>query len=338
VKNSVGSLPSFSPKSSDLCLVNPRHAFSAPHLPRPVSFFLLGIDMLRSGGAILVRKDRDDLITFADLAGKRIVATDPNDFFSYQAQLNVLDSRGLNIHRLSSQIIFTHSRLDVLKEVHSGRADAGFVEAGRLEEAEDERDIPVNILRSLEPITNHVLAGSQLFPFEVSTLLYPNSPLVMHSSVDSDVQALVTSALLGINGTSAMAAAGEYQGWRPAANYLEVLQAMKLAGIYDQETGQCKRVSAVSDSIVCPDQYAPKAKASLSSSCTSAGLVCPVPTSVNITYTCICSACEPACGENEVETDPGVCKCSRGYVPMAQKCVPVYALALVVVFPVVAVC
>jgi hypothetical protein len=291
--------------------------------------------MVRSGGAILVRKDRSDIATFADLAGKRIAAADPNDFFGYQVQLNMLDSRGLNIHRLSSQVIFTHSRLDVLKEVYSGRADVGFIEAGRLEEAEKERDIPVNALKSVEPITDHVLAGGRVFPFEVSTQLYPNWPFVMHISVDFDVQALVVGALLDINSSSVMAAAGRYTGWRPSVNYLEVLQTMKLAGLYDDETEQCENIATVRDSIICPDQYAPKTMASLASSCAAAGLVCPVPTSVNSSYTCICSACVPACAENQIETEPGVCKCNRGFIDMAGKCMPMYVLILIIVFPVI---
>jgi hypothetical protein len=293
--------------------------------------------MLRSGGAIVARSDRSDIANLADLQNKRIAVTDPDSLFSYQAQLRTLSDRGLNIHLLSSQIIFTQSRLAVLQEVYSGRADVGFVEAGRLEDAEDAGRVPPNALRSIEPITNHILSGSQLFPFEVSTLLYPNSPLIMHSSVSSDVQGLVTVALLSINSSSTMAVAGDYQGWRPAANYLEVLAAMRLAGIYDPETEQCARVSTLRDSIVCPEQYTSKSELDLATSCDSDDLVCPTPTSVNDTYICICSACKPSCGNNEIETEPGVCKCRRGFVIMAGKCVPLYAQVLVLVFPILVV-
>ena len=222
----------------------------------------------------------------------------------------------------------------MLQQVLLGNADVGFVEAGRLEDAEEAGRVPLKAFRSVEPITNHVLSGQRLYPFQVSTLLYPNAPLVMHSSVDSNVQRLLSTALLNVNASSAMARAGGYAGWRPAANYLEVIQAMTLAGIYDPETDQCGRVSSVAESIVCPEQYTSRGAGQVLSSCDRSAHACPAALDGNSTYTCICSACVPSCGENQLENDAGVCECRRGFVNVAGKCIPTYALALIILTPV----
>ena len=282
---------------------------------------------------MLVRADRTDLTMLEDFQGKRIAATDPNDLFSYQAQVNMLRRRDLNIQEMARQIVYTHSRSEVMRLVVEGKVDIGFLKAGYLEDAIEQEVVAPNVLRSLEPITTHIVSGSKLFPFEVSTLLFPDSPIVMHSSVNYNVQALVTSALLDINSTSAMAAYGRYAGWRPAANYLEVLNAMETAGLFDPETERCKRSVKLGDSIVCPAQKRPQPEAKLLSSCKRAGIACPKP-QLGVIFDCVCTACEMTCGENQIETSPGTCECDSGYIDVSGECMPTAAFALIIVVPV----
>jgi hypothetical protein len=306
--------------------IQPLPPLPPPHSPSDVN-------LVNAGGAILVRSDRTDINTLADLQGKRIAATDANDLFSYQAQVNMFRRADLEIQLMAEQLVYTRARSEVLWLLEKGDVDVGFVKAGYLEDSVEENLFDPNVFRSLEPITNHIISGSKLFPYQVSTLLYPDAPIVMHSSVNYNVQALVTSALLDINSTSSMARDGRYAGWRPAANYGEVLNALQTAGLYDAVTEKCIQSVDLRDSIVCPAQYKAKSEADLVSSCRAAGILCPAPSTSDLDYDCVCTACEPACGEDEIETGPGTCECEGGFTRVGGRCLPIYAFAIMIVVP-----
>ena len=251
---------------------------------------------MSSGGAIIVRDERQDITTLEDLRGKRIVATQPTDLFGYQAQLERLNERGFNLHQEAAQVIYTYSPTELFDILATGKADVAFVKAGFLEIF-----IAFGVIspdyRSIEPITDHIVGGSKLFPYEVSTNLYSEAPILMHTSVDFNVQALVTSALLDINSTSPMATAGFYAAWRPPVNYNDVLGAMEAVGLFDRDAEVCLRASSLRDTIVCPDQFVTESDKNLAASCSRAGLSCPPMSDAKAT--CVCSACVPACGENQ---------------------------------------
>lgn len=144
------------------------------------------------GGAIVVRADRDDIRTLADLAGRRIAATAPQSLGGYQAQLWALHDAGLP--RLADeQIVFAglpHDR--VVDLVQSGGADAGFVLGGIVED----------MVRSgrLQPGALKIINTQPLadYPYAVSTYLYPQAPFVVLPHVSENLSRRVTALLLSM--------------------------------------------------------------------------------------------------------------------------------------------
>jgi hypothetical protein len=288
-----------------------------------------GTRLSKNGGVILRRADRTDLDSLAALHHMRISALSPDSLLAYQAQLNEFLSQGIELSLHVDQIVFTSSIDAIILDVYDGKTDAGFVGAGELEDAVARGLLPAG---ALVPV--YRVEETSGFPFEISTLLYPNTPLVMHSKVDFDVQRLVAEALLGLNSSSLVVKRGHYTGWRPAASYLEVLNAALASGLYNADSNSCMHGSNHHDIIACPIHYRLKSEKGLVASCADEGRTCP-PDYNGTVHDCVCHPCTPVCGKHETETSPGVCECVTGYVALAGTCVQSYAVAVAVVFPVV---
>lgn len=292
--------------------------------------FPQGTRLSKNGGVILRRADRPDLNSLAALRHMSISAFSPDSLFAYQAQLNEFLSQGIELSLHVDQIVFTSSIDAIILDVYDGETDAGFVGAGELEDAVARGLLPAG---ALVPVYREETRATSGFPFEISTLLYPNTPLVMHSKVDFDVQRLVAEALLGLNSSSLVVKKGHYTGWRPAASYLEVLNAALASGLYDADSNTCMHGSNPHDIIACPVHYRLKSEEGLVASCADEGRTCP-PDYNGTVHDCVCHPCTPVCGKLETETSPGVCECATGYIAIAGICVQSYAVAVAIVLPV----
>ncbi|KAI5913436.1 diguanylate cyclase [Thauera sp. 2A1] len=144
------------------------------------------------GGAIVVRADRNDIRTLADLATRRIAAAAPQSLGGYQAQLWALHDAGLPLPN-AGQIEFAGLPQDrVVDLVLRGKADAGFVLGGIVEE----------MVRNgrLEPDALKFINAQALpdYPYTVSTYLYPQAPFVVLPHVSESLSRRVAALLLSM--------------------------------------------------------------------------------------------------------------------------------------------
>jgi PAS domain S-box-containing protein len=162
-----------------------------------------GIPMRGFGGTMLIKADRNDLNTLADIRDKRIGAVAKDSFGGYQMQAFELAQHGLNIAKVAKSIEMLGMPHDkIIQALIDGRIDVGFVRSGLLEEMLDEKKLAPGLLKVFN---QQDLPG---FPLAVSTRLYPEWPIAALPHVSPEHAAQFTAALLslpeGSNITKAM--------------------------------------------------------------------------------------------------------------------------------------
>jgi len=145
------------------------------------------------GGVIVVRADRTELQTLADLSGRRIAAVSPRSFGAFQAQAFELIRVGVDVRRDCdlSYLGMPHDR--VIQAVLTDQADAGFVRSGVIERLIQSGGLDPARIRVINPVR---AAG---FPLRLSTPLYPEWPIVAHAGLDRELVRRVTVALLSLD-------------------------------------------------------------------------------------------------------------------------------------------
>lgn len=183
----------------DFIVTNPANYVLLEHrlgLTQPLAGLVTeyhGVPMRGFGGAILVRADRKDLNTLADLRGQRIGAVAKDAFAAYQMQAFELAEHGLNLVREAKSIeMFGLPADSILQAVIDGRIDVGFVPSGLLEDMLDENRLAPGLLKVIH---QQDLPG---FPLAVSTGLYPEWPVAALPHVSSEQAGQLTAALLSL--------------------------------------------------------------------------------------------------------------------------------------------
>lgn len=180
----------------DLIVTNPAFYLMLAHrthLSVPLASLVAefnGVPMQGYGGTILVKADRQDLQTLADLKGQRIIVDDRRSLGGYQAQAYELMQVGLH---LPEDFRVIHSALPQDAEIASllsGDADAAFVGNGVYETLLQQGRLPSGALRVLNA---QDLPG---FPLKVSTRLYPYWLIAAMPQLDKKIAQQVTAALL----------------------------------------------------------------------------------------------------------------------------------------------
>lgn len=139
----------------------------------------------------IVRAERRDLKTFADLKGKKVVASQSNSFDGWQIAMGRLADEGYDWRKFFSERRFTHFQIpDVVLDVLSGNADVGIIGACTLENLESEGWIEKDALR----VVGDKSDGT--FPCRRSTDLYPDIVVGALEEARADVVRDVTVALL----------------------------------------------------------------------------------------------------------------------------------------------
>ncbi|WP_288025361.1 EAL domain-containing protein [Thauera sp.] len=169
----------------------------------------------RFGGVIVAHADRDDLTGIQDLEGRRIATTSANFLGTYAAQLAELKAAGIRTRALHIRTLdqFQDSVIDA---VIAGRADAGFVRTGLLEELAREGHKGLDTLKILNRIPAESLPG---FPFATSTRLYPEWPLVALPHADEAAIRLIASHALLLPPDHPAAHAAGIHGFTIPADY-----------------------------------------------------------------------------------------------------------------------
>ena len=168
------------------------------------------------GGVMFMRADDPEPENLQALARLRMVSVTPGSFGGHQMQIKVLVDAGLSIPS-DRQLFSTGMPHDaVVEAVLEGRADVGFVRTGVLEDMESEGRLAPGLVR----VVNQQHYPD--FPYQVSTPLYPEWPVVMMPHVDEDLSRQIVIALFSLQpDTEAAKAAGIYGFTRPA-DYMSV--------------------------------------------------------------------------------------------------------------------
>lgn len=130
------------------------------------------------GAAVIVRAERPDMTTLADLKGKKIAATLPNSIDGWLALCNELNLRPSEAADYFARVNFLgYGFPNVVSSVLSGANDAGVIGTCLLEKAQADGLIREGALRVIAPKTDDALAclhSTSLYPDMVASVL-PNA-------------------------------------------------------------------------------------------------------------------------------------------------------------------
>ncbi|MEW6594528.1 MAG: PhnD/SsuA/transferrin family substrate-binding protein [Thermodesulfobacteriota bacterium] len=178
------------------------------------------------GGVIFTRADRPDILSLADLQGRKIAAVDGISTAGYLVQRWTLLKAGIDISQDASMQFVGLPQSEVVAAVLKGRADAGFVRTGLLEGMARKGTLRLDQIRVLNR------QPDSLYPQLLSTDLYPEFPFAAMPHVPEPLVKRVTIALLSLPSDSPAAAAGGYYGFAPPANFTEVEALMVRLGLH----------------------------------------------------------------------------------------------------------
>lgn len=148
-------------------------------------------------GVIAVRNDNDAINTITDLKGRIIGASDVVHLLAGQMQAYEMEKAGLSFVYDPKQVIFTNNQAEVVRGVLDRTFDVGFVQTNQIERtlSDDGTLVDPTLLKIIDPKI-FIMESGDLFPFLHSTAVFPEWPLSALSSVPSDVQRAVQTALL----------------------------------------------------------------------------------------------------------------------------------------------
>lgn len=142
------------------------------------------------GSAIVVRNNAR-LHTLADLAGKHVLAVDPDAFGGYQIAARELLEAGVDPEHDLANLQFTGFPIQkIVHAVRAGRADAGIIRTCMLEQMIRSGEIGAGELHVLAPI------ATQGFQCQTSSRLYPDWPIAALRHTPAELSRQVAIALL----------------------------------------------------------------------------------------------------------------------------------------------
>lgn len=200
--------------SEHYVLLRSHHGLAAMATLMP---YAKGVPVTTFGSVIFTRSDQYRINTLSDLRGKTIAAVSEKSLGGYLMARWTIMKAGVDITTDVKALRFTDMPHDkVVAEVLDGRADAGIIRTGVLENMAAEGRIDLARVKVLNR------QPTEAFPQALSTELYPEWPV---SSIKGTPEALikaVTIALLNIRAEDEAARAGKYYGFSPPLDYSPV--------------------------------------------------------------------------------------------------------------------
>lgn len=167
----------------------------------------------RFGGTVIARRERDDLQTYADLRGKRIMVPDLNAFGGWQVHLPEARAAGIDLSRDTAGILEVQNQEMIVKGILAGEADAGFVRSDLIESMAASGVIDLSKLRIVSE------RHTANFPYAHSTQLYPHWPFARLDHVSDELTKKLLIALLELPPDHPAARAAKIHGWTLPHNY-----------------------------------------------------------------------------------------------------------------------
>jgi PAS domain S-box-containing protein len=176
------------------------------------------------GGVIFCRSDHADIQDLTDLRGKHIMAVAEHSFGGWRMAWREIVETGINPYRDFRSLQFGNSHDAVVRSVQQGDVDVGTISTDVLEHLSLERKVDLNSFRIINQQTQY----RQIFPFALSTRLYPEWPFAVARHTPTNLAEQVAIALLKLPDDSPAAKAANSQGWTIPLNYQPVHECFQV--------------------------------------------------------------------------------------------------------------
>lgn len=174
------------------------------------------------GAVIFTKANRSDIIGLRDLRGKTFLAVEEEAFGGWLLARREFNDNDMDPFRDLAGIEYTKLPQDlVVYGIRDGKADAGTVRTGLLEDMAAEGKINLADFRILNP------RRQEGFPQLLSTRLYPEWAFAKAKNTSEKFAAEVAVALLKMPPDSAAAMAANIEGWTVPLDYQPVHDLMK---------------------------------------------------------------------------------------------------------------
>ena len=177
------------------------------------------------GGVIVTRAGRSDLRTLDDLRGRRVAATTRESLGGYQAQAIELLQAGIRPDQDITLIETGVPHDRVIEAVLSGRAEAGFVRSGLIEQMEREKKLDRTQLAVIRA------PDVPAYPLTLSTRLFPEWALAAMPWTDPELAREVATAVLSLPHGGAVARSASIEGFTIPGDYRTVDETMRALGL-----------------------------------------------------------------------------------------------------------
>ncbi|CAB9496779.1 Receptor-type guanylate cyclase gcy [Seminavis robusta] len=157
-------------------------------------------DLVKFGGVIATLAN-STVNTLQDLKGKIVAAASISGLGSGQMQFREMQKAGLSYINDPKQLVFTSNQGKVVKGLLSGQFDVGFIRTDQLERfSHSDKDLDTFLKRFkiVNPQPNLTLEDGMVFPFESSTMLYPEWNVASLMHVDEEVSRAVQESLTAL--------------------------------------------------------------------------------------------------------------------------------------------
>lgn len=172
------------------------------------------------GGVVVRRPDRTDIQRFDDLRKRKVAIAGTLYLGGYTAQSVELRERGIDPESLDYLVTGQPHDL-VVQAVLDGRADAGYIRTGVIEQLQREGILQPGDLTVIEPVDD------ESFPFVRSTRLYPEWAFVALPHAPEDISRRITAMLLDLDSNSPEARLAQIEGFTIPSDYAVVQRAMQ---------------------------------------------------------------------------------------------------------------
>ncbi len=209
----------------DLVLTQPAHYVAlsvAQQLYSPLATLVeseQGLALTEFGGVVLVKADHPAIYRLNDLRDRRIATSHRESFGAFQVQAFELLELGIPLD--AAQVVEAKNQDGVITALKDGRADAGFVRTGLVEQMVKEGKLALTDFRILKA------DKTPDYPLILSTRLYPQWALAAMPWLDQTTARQVAGAMLSLPHNGDVAQKAHISGFNIPGEYRSVERVMR---------------------------------------------------------------------------------------------------------------
>jgi diguanylate cyclase (GGDEF)-like protein/PAS domain S-box-containing protein len=187
-----------------------------------------GTPLFGFGGAIIVHKDNSSIHKLTDLKNKRIATPSLESFGGYMMQAYELQQAGVKVKK-DLQFLETGMPHDTaITALLNKQVDAAFVRTGVLESLRKDSPLVFNQLQVIN-------RSSELFPFMLSTRLYPEWPFAALPHTNTVMAGQIAGLLLTLEHDSLTTKKAGIHGFSIPADYEPIREVLRSLRAYPYE-------------------------------------------------------------------------------------------------------